>query len=265
VTPLWSPGDFAQTVGWWDASDTSTFSIDGGNNVINWNNKQNSSLWQMASDNGAATPVSGATTVNDLNVFDFANPQRLAAARQKAPWTKDGNLTVISFNVIGTVNQSADSIISCGDKNNAFWQAEADNGSSFIGKLNQDQLGSADYQFTNPAGGGVPFSGNTILAQDLDHSTNTIRTKMNGTIVGSTSNYTTQQGNTIDFRIMANSQGNRQLAGSFGELIVAHFDNGFTGSQDFILKAEGYLAFKWGVQNLLPADHPYKVNPPREE
>ena len=88
---------------------------------------------------------------------------------------------------------------------------------------------------------------------------------MNGTIVGSTNNYTTQQGNTIDFRIMANSQGNRQLAGSFGELIVAHFDNGFTGSQDFILKAEGYLAFKWGVQNLLPADHPYKVNPPREE
>jgi hypothetical protein len=264
VTPLWSPGDFAQTAGWWDASDSSTFSIDGSNNVLTWNNKQNTSLWQMASDGGAATPVSGATKVNDLNVFDFTNPQRLAAGRQQAPWTKDGNLTVISFNVIGAVNQAADSIVSCADKNNAFWQVEADNASTFTGKLNQDQLGSADYQFLNPAGAGVPFSGNTILAQDLDHSTNTIRTKMNGSNVGSSTNYITQQGNTIDFTVMANSAGNRQLEGSFGELIVAHFANGFTGSQDYILKAEGYLAYKWGVQSVLPADHPYKVNPPRE-
>lgn len=260
VTPLWSPGDFAQTFGWWDASDTTSFTIDGTNNVLNWNNKQNSSLWPMLSDGGAATPISGATTVNDLNVFDFGNPQRLAAARQQAPWTKDGDLTVISFNVIGTVDQSGDSIVSCTDKNNAFWQVEADSSSEFAGKFNQDNLGSADYQFS-----GGPFTGNTIMAQDLDDNTNTIRTRMNGTQVGTSSNYTTSQGNTIDFKVMANSAGNRQLAGSFGELIVAHFANGFVDSQDYILKAEGYLAYKWGAQSVLPADHPYKVNPPREE
>jgi len=262
VTPLWSPGDFAQTFGWWDASDTASFAIDGSNNVLTWDNKQNTSLWQMAADGSAATPVSGATTVNDLNVFDFTNPQRLAIARQQAPWTKDGDLTVISFNVIGTVDQDGDSIISVADNSSAFWQVEADNGAgaAFDGKFEQTGLGSADYTFS-----GGPFSGNTIMAQDLDFGTSTIRTRMNGTQVGTTGNYTTQLGNSNSFKIMSNNGGNRQLAGSFGELIVAHFANGYQDSQDYILKAEGYLAYKWGAQSVLPADHPYKVNPPREE
>jgi hypothetical protein len=257
---LWSPGDFAQTVGWWDASDTTTFTVDGSNNVTAWNNKQDSSLWQMGADGSAATPTSGGTTVNDLNVFDFTNPQRLATNRQQAPWTKDGDLTVISFNVIGTVNQAGDSIVSVNDNSSALWQVEANDSAAFNGKLEQTGLGSADYTFS-----GGPFTGNTILAQDLDHGENTIRTRMNGTQVGSSTNYTTQLGNTIDFRVMSNSGGNRQLAGSFGELIVAHFTGGFSDSEDYIEKAEGYLAYKWGVQSLLPSDHPYKVNPPREE
>jgi hypothetical protein len=37
-----------------------------------------------------------------------------------------------------------------------------------------------------------------------------------------------------------------------------------TGGTDItdVEKAEGYLAHKWGVTSLLPADHPYKSSAP---
>ena len=37
-----------------------------------------------------------------------------------------------------------------------------------------------------------------------------------------------------------------------------------TGGTDItdVEKAEGYLAHKWGVTSLLPADHPYKSSSP---
>ena len=63
---------------------------------------------------------------------------------------------------------------------------------------------------------------------------------------------------------MTNFNGNRRLGGQMGEMITAVFDNGYTDSQDFIEKAEGYLAYKFGAQDLLPELHPYKTQPPRE-
>ena len=87
---------------------------------------------------------------------------------------------------------------------------------------------------------------------------------MNGTEVGSSSNYNTKLGNTNNFKMMANNVGNRQLEGSFGEMVVAIFPNGYTDSEAFIEKCEGYLAYKYGVQSLLPVSHPYKTQPPRE-
>ena len=46
-----------------------------------------------------------------------------------------------------------------------------------------------------------------------------------------------------------------QLDGSIAETV-------FYASNADITKVEGYLAHKWGVDNLLPTDHTYKNNPP---
>lgn len=262
--PLWSPGDFAATLGWWDASDSSTFTLDVNNKVINWNNKQNASLWQFGADTTGDTPTSGATTVNELNVFDFnGTDEKLVCAKQQTGLPKTGDLTIITFNVIGTVNNGADSIVSCEDNSSTpkHFQIDADDSAIFNGAFSQTGMGQGlGHTFI-----GGPYSGNNIMATDLDFGNEFSRTRFNGTLVGSSSNYDQQFGNTIKFNVMANKVGNRQLAGSFGEMIVASFPNGFADSEDYIEKAEGYLAYKWNVQSLLPADHPYKLNPPREE
>lgn len=260
--PLWSPGDFAATLGWWDASDSSTFTTDVTNNVINWDNKQNASLWQFGAGTSGSTPVSGATTVNELNVFDFnGTGDKLVCSKQQTGLPKNGDLTIITFNVIGTVNNGGDSIVACEDNSGKSFQIDANDPAVFNGSFSQTGMGSGlGHTFT-----GGPYSGNTIMATDLDFGTNFSRTRFNGTLVGSDDDYTNQFGNTIKFNVMANVADNRQLGGSFGEMIVASFPNGFADSQDYIEKAEGYLAYKWDVQSLLPADHPYKLNPPREE
>ena len=260
--PLWSPGDFSATLGWWDASDTSTFTTDVNDKVVNWNNKQNANLWQFGADTTGDTPTSGATTVNELNVFDFnGTDEKLVCAKQQTGLPKSGDLTIITFNVIGTVNNGADSIVSCEDNSGKHFQIDADDAAQFNGAFSQSGMGTGlGHTFT-----GGPYSGNHIMATDLDAGNDFSRTRFNGTLVGSSSNYSTQFGNTIKFNVMANKVGNRQLAGSFGEMIVASFPNGFADSEDYIEKAEGYLAYKWDVQSLLPSDHPYKLNPPREE
>jgi hypothetical protein len=43
-----------------------------------------------------------------------------------------------------------------------------------------------------------------------------------------------------------------------GEMIIC----GTALSTDDRQKLEGYLAWKWGLAANLPADHPYKLNPP---
>jgi hypothetical protein len=48
------------------------------------------------------------------------------------------------------------------------------------------------------------------------------------------------------------------LNGFIGELI--HFNTALTTSQR--QQVEGYLAWKWSLQNNLPANHPYKLFPP---
>lgn len=260
--PLWSPGDFAATLGWWDASDSSTFTLDANDDVISWNNKQNAGLWQMGAGSSGGTPTSGATTVNELNVFDFdGTGNKLTCAKQQTGIPKNGDLTIITFSVIGTVNNGGDSIVAAVDNSGKEFQIDADDPAQFNGAFSQTGMGNGlGHTFS-----GGPYSGNNIMATDLDHGAGFSRTRMNGTLVGSDGDYANQFGNTIQFNIMANAATNRQLGGSFGEMIVASFPNGFADSEDYIQKAEGYLAYKWDVQSLLPADHPYKLNPPREE
>ena len=67
----------------------------------------------------------------------------------------------------------------------------------------------------------------------------------------------------------ANQIANTPFAlGDFGATIVAALDAAEVvclsapASTDTRQKIEGYLAHKWGLTANLPADHPYKVNPP---
>lgn len=259
LATLWSPGDFAETKGWWDASDESTISEDASKGVDTWSNKQDATLWQMEDEGDK--PVTDTTRINGLNVIDFTNPARFTCPRGQSG-TRDGDWTIVWFGSIGTVDNAGDAIFSMEDADARKATIDANAAAQFDGAFDGTSIGSGvDFTLT-----GGPYSGNTIMVCDLSREDDSIRVRMNGEQRGAAAgNYDTSMGSKIIFKLMSNPGGNRQLAGSVGEFIVAKFPNGYVGSEDYIEKAEGYLAYKWGVQDLLPADHPYKTNPPREE
>jgi len=257
---LWLPNNNPnEIVGWWRA-DVNSSLITTGDSVNTWNNLMDNTKWSMQSDGGSATPDVGGV-VNGEPVLTFVQPQRLACSSQNTGKPKDGMMTVVTFSVIGAVDNGGDAIMSCEDNSNRFFSVNANDPTQFDGRFSQTGLGSNGMTYGLSGG---PYSGNNIMATDLDFGTNSSRTRMNGTEVGSSSNYNTKLGNTNNFKMMANNVGNRQLAGSLGEMVVAIFPNGYTDSEEYIQKVEGYLAYKYGVQDLLPGLHPYKTQPPRE-
>ena len=65
-----------------------------------------------------------------------------------------------------------------------------------------------------------------------------------------------------ELRLMRN-RASEELNGQLAEFFAVAAIPG-TGGTDIsdIEKAEGYLAWKWGLNGLLPSGHPYKNSPP---
>jgi hypothetical protein len=55
------------------------------------------------------------------------------------------------------------------------------------------------------------------------------------------------------FLIHVNRAENRELDGQFAEIMIFN-----SNDQALAIKAEGYLAHKWGMTSLLPSGHLYK-------
>lgn len=84
---------------------------------------------------------------------------------------------------------------------------------------------------------------------------------LNGTAAGSITPGAARSqpntGNAIGTNI-PNQLGNNKLVGSISEILVYNINHTQTQRQ----LAEGYLAWKWGIQSSLPTGHPYKSAPP---
>lgn len=242
----------------WFRADVISSLITAGSSVTTWNNLVDNTKFSMQSDGGADTPTTGGS-INGVPALQFTNPQRLAAAQDNIAKPSNGNLTVVTCVDIGEVNQTADSIFCAIDANGNDFKIEADSTTEYLGKYAQSGLGGG---FTFSGG---PFSGPHILTIDLDFPGSTVRARIDGTEVGTSSGYNNQLGRRIALKLMSQPAGNRQLAGQMAEFVMACFeDNGYTDSETYIEKCEGYLAYKYGLQSQLPGLHPYKTQPPRE-
>jgi hypothetical protein len=88
---------------WLDASDSSTITESSGS-VSQWNNK--GSLGNFTQGTGASQPTTGVTTLNGLNVLDFADDFLIAANQNEWKFLHDG--TVHEFFSVIRVGNTAD-------------------------------------------------------------------------------------------------------------------------------------------------------------
>lgn len=258
---LWTPqNDSAELRGWWRGDIASTI-ITSGSTVTTWNNLIDNTIWSMQSDSGAATPDTGAT-VNSIPVITFANPERLVCAKATTPGN-DGMFTFIALFDSPIVNQSDDSIFTIEDNSGNRIGVAANDASNFMGATKVgNNLSNTAFSFV-----GGPYTGTNICVLDMDFITGSIRARINGTEVGTNSNYSNKIGNKILCKFMCNSGGNRQLAGNLGDFIIAKFEDGYfgeNGSKIFIEQTEGYLAWRYGMEAKLAFNHPYRDAPPRD-
>ena len=106
---------------------------------------------------------------------------------------------------------------------------------------------------------GGPFSGNVIHSSIIDADNNDIYGRMNGVQrIGILDEYLTdvEMTNSV-FLIHSNRSENRELDGKFMELMIFN-----SNDTNIAIKAEGYLAHKWGLSGDLPDSHLYKTSAP---
>ena len=252
----WSPSDESSLIAWWDASDVSTLT---GNPVVT----------HMASKKGTFTLIKTGTptraTINSLTVIDFVRSSNEKMYTSGLNFgISDGNIIIVGAVYIDGVSHVKDAIWSIRDDNglNNDIHLRAGNGSQFDGAFETEGLGESG---NNLSGGitqkfnGGPFSGNIIHASIIDADNNDIYGRMNGLEkINIPNEYLTnvEMINSVFF-IHSNRSGNRELDGKFMELMIFN-----SNDANLAIKAEGYLAHKWGLEDYLDSNHTYKTSAP---
>lgn len=258
--PPFSPTSIPNLAGWYDASDATSY-IKSGTTTTGIRSQGN------YGDNlgviGNSYPVTGVQQ-NGLDCLYFGGSTAFENSGTDSLVDGGGYHFAVGVFRPMVVNSSKDSLWSL-DANRDY-AVSANSTSQFWGEVD---LGNG----VGSSGVLGPFStvnreNNWIIytvAFSYEMGWRYIRHFINGSNLSSQSTHrmSYMTGNNLDvyqrLRIMANRSGRKKLTGRFGELLLFNGDpSEFMNSHVRSRKAEGYLAWKWGLQGNLPSTHPYK-------
>lgn len=241
---LWTPAEQPFTIGaWFDCADTDTFTYATGNYVQRMDDKFENDNYISAF---ISEPLANVRSLNGLNVLDFQVNARMQRAGRDIGTS--GNQIAIGVFTTDVLDNTSDSYFSFNSAANNDYQLEANKTTYFQGDLNN--------------------YGQNILMADADHgawaiwcvvwdyvTTGTKKLYYNGELQGTVSDYTAAKlDQSQEHILMANRNGSQQVDGASAEWIWGEDDISDTYRQ----KAEGYMAWKWGIESQLPVGHPYK-------
>ena len=258
----WSPATDITAAAWFDASDTSSYTLSGSNVTAVTDKAGNATVTVTGTPNVTQS-------LDSKNVFQFQSSEDFTT--NEFAQASSGNHWAIGLMQWNTINDTQDS----------FWSVEttsspkrdyaisSGNSSAFNGELDLDALSSnrisstigAKQDFNSP--GAVPQNTWTIIAVFFNKTGNQIGVKVNGTSLFAINDYDNNVSTNLDLRIFRN-RSNERMQGLMAEFFTVAGIPG-TGGTDIsdLEKAEGYLAHKWGSTSLLPVSHPYKNTAPQ--
>ena len=254
---FWDPSNESSVKSWWDASDQTTLTNNTGG-ISQMRDK--SSGFNLEQFDQLKRPATG-NTVNGLNTLSFDGTENMTTFGNRNFGILDGNMTIVSAIQILYVDEKEDAIWSINDQLSTFKDIQlirstgSGSNADYYGALDSRNLGwsEATQQFS-----GGPYSGDNINSVQLDFDNNECKGFMNGS---SSLNITDYIGpvemNSCTFGLFTDRGTTRNLGGTFCEMLLMTSNDDVTRQ-----KAEGYLAWKWGMRDLLPSDHPYKNTKP---
>ena len=268
-TTPWSPANDITTVAWIDASDSSNYTTSG------------ATLTGVTDKSGTYTMTVGGTptvgnTLNGLNVFDFdGSNEYLQSSGYQAQASSGNHWAIGVFRFEGT-DSTKDSIWSyetnASPKRDYALSSRASN-NTWPGELDLDDIGSGGVDAFNRISSTIGnkkewtsgLTRNTwhIVACFFNKSGNQIGVRVDGSNAFTpVDDYDNSIQTNQELRLMRN-RSSRELDGKLAEFFAVADIPG-TGFEDISIleEAEGYLAHRWGLEGSLPADHPYKSDPP---
>lgn len=234
----WTPAQIP-TANWYDAADEATFTKP--SNVISqWNDKSGNNR-HMVQSNASFRPSYVSNQLNGLAIVDFLASNRFLDA--VVPTRTQGSYYLVAKAISPLIGQAPISF----------------NGASPRGSGILFQQNFGIQPFNTPRPTWVPWG---IIGYIEPASLPSANNKV-GTYNGNTSPGVLQLDTNTNYFLSPLALGYRQVGGLFmncqiAEVVICDEIHNATTRQ----LMEGYLAWKWGLQNNLPVGHPYKNNPP---
>jgi FtsP/CotA-like multicopper oxidase with cupredoxin domain len=257
VTPLaplpmsFVPSQIPNLAAWYDASDPSTLAQTAGR-VSSWLDKSGHANTLVQSLT-AAMPLAGQT-IGGLAALDFSGTQFLASDRTTLSRDLFNDSTVFVVTSAATTTQPG-SVLSSGrppDAAEPLWQLRPFDGGFPRFTFNNAPHGvlAGPQSYTGPA---VWSAGGSATGEFFHKNGDRIATSHGPQSVAAgdyplvVGGNLTSKGTAVDAYL-----------GTVGEILIYHRYLTTAESQT----VEGYLACKWGLQNRLPENHPYRATCP---
>ena len=259
----WNPASSITTAIWFDASDTSSYSLSGSNVTAVTDKAGNATVTVNGTPNVSNTLDSKAVFAFSGSSEDFTTDEVAQAS--------SGNHWAIGVMQWNTRNDSQDSFWST-ENNTASASSKRDyaisaGASNFDGELDLDGLSSNRISTTignkQDFDSGIAQNTWVILVAIFNKTGNQIAVRVDGDNAFTPVNdYDNSLQTNMDLRIFRN-RANERMGGRMAEFFSVAGVPG-TGGTDItdVQKAEGYLAHKWGLTSSLPVSHPYKSSAP---
>ena len=275
ITPSftqWTPA-LISTALWLDAADASTITTVSGA-VSQWNDKSGGGI-NFAQSSSTLRPATGSESLNSKNVitFDGTNDNMNAGNALNNAWTgsafniffaaKNNNVDSSNGSILAKTSSSpldlrqfASSIRTNRSQLVTLYTTGTTDFTAVNGSTNitNSQWVICSQAYTNTGSGSANTT--TRVAMTVNGA---VETPVVSNFAGNLGTIQSASGLlSIGASVADGTQNSGNLNGAIAELVVTSSVLSTLNRQ----KLEGYLAHKWGLTANLPADHPYKVNPP---
>jgi hypothetical protein len=242
----WTPESIT-TLAWYDPSDPATITASGGTVSELADKSGNGHTMSQVTDTKQPSTASRTAGATNLNLLGFDGGDYLEDPDFPVP--ESANISIFMVAQVDSVKSAYNSIFSM-DAANDF-QFNSNSNTQFDGGIRVAGIGN------NTSLSGGPFTGLRCFNTVFDKTNGISAAFVDGINRTGDGVYSTALSSSQRFRLFANRSTNEPATGAMGEAIVIE-----DCSEQTRQKIEGYLAHKWGLQGLLPSDHPHKASSP---
>lgn len=249
----WTPTYSTGLSGWWDASDSTTITLDASNNITSWDDLAGSNNLTGQND-----PQISSTLHNSLSVIDFdVENEHFISSTDIITLPTDGDVQFFIVCEPTGINDAFDAILSYrGNASNLDFQIDAGDPVGFKGVLRTRGL-ETGLGATSTAIPGSQTTGMNMFNAVFDYTGGEYSFRINSTQQGTAKTYDNKLAPSGTLGVFINRGGAEFPTGKVAEVLMT---SDITENNRQTI--EGYLAHKWDFASSLPSGHPYKNTAP---